>query len=258
MLGLLYKDFTAVKGKKFLVFVAAMTLLFVVLRVAFPGTAELEGFMAMDQDGNEVNIIDAFFLVFVLFNVIMAGNWSNMLVGRVVAHDGKNKIRNYLSTLPVGKKAYIISKFSFILAATVFVSLVLYIWCAVLEAFTGVNFTDGLVKLVKDFLPSFFAIVLLLASFELPMNIFWGREKAMIVKVSFLMLCGFFVIGFLLFGDLSVFNRIDIEKVMIWTATHAKGIKLFTRLFPVGVLAMFFGSCFLTSVAYEKKKNLNH
>jgi hypothetical protein len=90
------------------------------------------------------------------------------------------------------------------------------------------------------------------------MNIFWGREKAMIVKVSFLMLCGFFVIGFLLFGDLSVFNRIDIEKVMIWTATHAKGIKLFTRLFPVGVLAMFFGSCFLTSVAYEKKRNLNH
>ena len=72
MLGLLYKDFTAVKGKKFLVFVAAMTLLFVVLRVAFPGTAELEGFMAMDQDGNEVNIIDAFFLVFLLFNVIMA------------------------------------------------------------------------------------------------------------------------------------------------------------------------------------------
>ena len=254
MLGFLYKDFTAVKGRKFLVFTAAMTLLFVVLRIAFPGTAELEDFMAMDNNGNEVNVIDAFFLMFVVINIIMAGDWSNMLVGRVVANDEKNKIRNYISTMPVGKKAYIISKYAFILAATVFVALVLYIWCVVLEAFIGLNFTDGLVKLVKDLLPSFFAIFLLIASFELPMNIFWGRGKAMIVKISFLMLCGFFVMGYLLFGDLSFFNRIDIEKILIWVATHAKGIKLFTRLFPVGVLAIFAGSCFLASGAYEKKE----
>ena len=127
--------------------------------------------------------------MFVVINIIMAGDWSNMLVGRVVANDEKNKIRNYISTMPVGKKAYIISKYAFILAATVFVALVLYIWCVVLEAFIGLNFTDGLVKLVKDFLPAFFAIFLLIASFELPMNIFWGRGKAMIVKISFLMLC---------------------------------------------------------------------
>ena len=57
-----------------------------------------------------------------------------------------------------------------------------------------------------------------------------------------------------MFGDLSFFNRIDIEKILIWVATHAKGIKLFTRLFPVGVLAIFAGSCFLASVAYEKKE----
>ena len=254
MLGFLYKDFTAVKGRKFLVFTAAMTLIFVVLRVAFPGTAELEGFMAMDNNGNEVNIIDAFFLMFVIFNIIMAGNWINVLVGRAVANDEKNKIRNYISTMPVSKKAYIVAKYCFVLAATVFVALVLFVWCVVLEAFIGLNFTDGIVKLTKDFLPSFFAIFLLVASFELPMNIFWGRGKAMIVKISFLMLCGFFIIGFILFGDLSGFDRIDMEKVMIWVATHAEGIKMFTRLFPVGALAVFAGSCVLTSLSYEKKE----
>ena len=254
MAGLLYKDFTAIKGRRFLAFTIAVTLVFIILRVSFPGSAYLEDFMAMDENGNEVNIIDSFFLMFIVFNIILSADWINKLVSRIVVNDEKNKIRNYLFSMPVGRKTYIISKYVCVLAATAFMFLIFLLWFVLFKAYMGDAVNGDFVKLAERFLPSFMAIGLLLASFELPMYLFWGRGKTMIIKISFLMLCGFFVVGFVLFGDLSFFERIDIEKVLIWVAVHSRGIKLFTRLFPAGVLVIFAGSCFLTSVAYEKRK----
>ncbi len=254
MAGLLYKDFTAVKGRRLLVFIAIITLIFVILRVALPGTAYLEDFMVVDEKGNEINIIDAFLVMYIVLNIIMSADWINKLVSRVVANDGKNKIRNYLFSMPVCKKKYIISKYVGILAVTGFIFMVFLLWFGVYKAFMGEVFKRDLVVLLEKFLPSFLALGLLIASFELPMYLFWGRGKTMIVKISFLMLCGFFVVGFLLFGDLSVFDGIDVEKILIWVALHNRGIKLFSRLFPVGVMVIYAGSCILTSVAYEKKE----
>ncbi len=254
MPGFLYKDFTVVKGRQFLVFVAIITLIFVVLRVAFPGTAYLEDFMFVDERGNEINVIDAFLLMFIILNMILSAGWINKLVSRVVANDEKNKIRNYLFSMPVCKKKYILSKYVGVLAATGFIFLVFLLWFGVFQAFMGKAVNRDFVILLEKFLPSFLAIGLLIASFELPMYLFWGRGKTMIMKISFLMLCGFFVVGFLLFGDLSVFDGIDVEKILIWVALHNRGIKLFVRLFPIGGLVIYAGSCILISVAYEKRE----
>lgn len=254
MAGLLYKDFLAVRGRRFLVFIAIITLIFVILRVLFPGTAYLEDFMVVDEKGNEINVIDAFLLMYIVFNIIMSADWINKLVSRVVANDEKNKIRNYLFSMPVRKKKYIISKYVGILAVTGFIFMVFLLWFGVYKSFMGEVFKRDLVILLEKFLPSFLTLGLLIASFELPMYLFWGRGKTMIIKISFLMLCGFFVVGFLLFGDLSVFAGIDVEKILIWAALHSRGIKLFVRLFPVAGLVIFAGSCILTSVSYEKKE----
>ena len=226
MAGLLYKDFLAVRGRRFLVFIAIITLIFVILRVLFPGTAYLEDFMVVDEKGNEINVIDAFLLMYIVFNIIMSADWINKLVSRVVANDEKNKIRNYLFSMPVRKKKYIISKYVGILAVTGFIFMVFLLWFGVYKSFMGEVFKRDLVILLEKFLPSFLTLGLLIASFELPMYLFWGRGKTMIIKISFLMLCGFFVVGFLLFGDLSVFAGIDVEKILIWAALHSRGIKL--------------------------------
>ena len=254
MLGLLYKDYAAIKGKNLVVFLVIFPLAFVLLRVAFPGTAEIEGFMAVDDTGKEINIIDTFFFMFVYFYMTLSITMVNKWVSYVVESDGKNKIRNYLSALPFGKKTYVVSKYAFTLLTTLFMYLLYVILFSVCKAFMGSCIDMGFVKLLEYFARPFFAVVLLLTSLELPMYMFWGRGKAMIIKISFAMLCGFLVIGYLLFGDLSGFSNIDMEKVLMWIVAHSEGIKLFTRLFIVGTLVIFAGSCFLTSMAYEKRE----
>ncbi len=70
--GLLYKDFVAIRGKKLILITGIALILFTILRVAFPGSREITGFMATNDDGEVLNMIDAFLWYGEIY-VLMAG-----------------------------------------------------------------------------------------------------------------------------------------------------------------------------------------
>lgn len=58
--GLLYKDFVAIRGKKLILITGIALVLFTILRVVFPGSREIPGVMAKNDDGEVLNMIDVF------------------------------------------------------------------------------------------------------------------------------------------------------------------------------------------------------
>ena len=81
-----------------------------------------------------------------------------------------------------------------------------------------------------------------------------GKKKAMMIKVGFLLLLGIAVVGFILFGDLHILEKIDLEKIVHWMNTHQFEVVLMQILTPVVSLLIYFGSYKLTCALYGRKE----
>ena len=75
--GLLYKDFISVKGKLNVWIMVVLTILFLVLRVQFPGTEDLKGFIVENDAGEMVNILDTFFVMGEIIILMMGSYFIN-------------------------------------------------------------------------------------------------------------------------------------------------------------------------------------
>lgn len=248
--GLLYKDFVSVNriNKVKLTWVlAVLTVLYIVLRMAFPGTADMKEFLVENEDGQIVNLIDILFFtaqgLFMVGSVGLMNGWT----GRLVETDEKNKIRGYISALPLGKNAYIASKYIFMaVSAYVFMS-ISYIWSISCVAFCREGMIADVTEMLGAFIPVFAGFSLLLAAVELPLFILFGKEKAMLIKVAFIMLIAFVCIGFLLFGDLSWIDRnINLIVWAKWFEKYRMEVIMATLLLPVAVVALYYGSYCVT------------
>ncbi|MDE6531113.1 MAG: ABC-2 transporter permease [Lachnospiraceae bacterium] len=248
--GLLYKDFVSVNRinkVKLTWILAALTILYIGLRIAFPGTADMEMFLAENEKGEIVNLMDTFFLIALGLFIVGTLGLMNGWVARLVETDDKNKIRGYISALPLDKNAYIASKYIFMaVSAYVFMS-IYYIWCISCLAFCREGVMANNVEMIGGFIPVFISFMLLLAAIELPLFILLGKEKAMLIKIAFIMLIAFAFIGFVLFGDLLwVEQHIDMIALTKWYKTHMVEMAIVVLLSPVLVLALYYGSYRIT------------
>lgn len=244
--GLLYKDFLSVNRinkVKLTWLLAALTVLYIVLRMAFPGTADMKGFLVEGEDGRIVNMIDTFFLIALgLFMVGITG-LMNGWVAKIVEIDDKNKIRGYISALPLGKNAYIASKYIFMaISAYVFMS-ISYIWYISCIAFCREGGIADAAQMIGGFIPIFASFSLFLAAVEIPLFILFGKEKAMFMKVAFIMLIALVFVGFLLFGDLSwVEKHVNLMALAKWCEKYRMEVAIVTLLSPVFVVLLYYGS----------------
>ena len=111
--GLLYKDFISVNkiGKiKLTWLMAALTIIYIVLRMVFPGTADIPELMIKYGQGEMVNFLDIFFVSFLALWIITGLGIINGFIGKIVDGDDKNKIRGYISSMPLSKSTYVASK----------------------------------------------------------------------------------------------------------------------------------------------------
>lgn len=248
--GLLYKDFVSVnriKKVKLTWILTALTALFIVLRMAFPGTSDIEYFLAENENGEIVNILDTFFFIAMGLFIVGTLGLINGWTAKITEADDKNKIREYICALPLEKNAYIASKYLFIAISTyVFIS-VSYIWNIACLAFCRKGMMTDMVQLVGGFIVVFACIALLLAAIELPLFILFGKEKAMLIKAAFLMLIAFAFLGFLLFSDLAWFGEhFDITVFVKWYETYKIETAVTILLSPVLILTLYYGSYRLT------------
>lgn len=248
--GLLYKDFISVNRinkVKLTWILAALTILYIGLRIAFPGTADIEMFLVKSEEGEIVNLIDTFFFtalgLFIFATLTLMNDWA----AKLVETDDKNKIRGYISALPLDKNAYIASKYIFMaVSAYVFMS-IYYIWYISCLAFCREGIMADNVQLLGGLIPEFVSLTLIIAAIELPLFILLGKERAMLIKTAFIMLIAFVFIGFMLFGDLMwIEEHIDIAALAKWYEAHIMEVAVVVLLSPVFVLAFYYGSYRIT------------
>lgn len=253
--GLLYKDFISVNriGKVRATWIMTIfTLLYIVFRIAFPGTREIQEFMVPYGDGDTINLLDAYFIM--AYGCYIVTTLSSISVAKIMNNDEKNKIRSYLDSMPIGKNTYVASKYIFLgIAAYVSLSMnnILGVICA---AFCREGILQDIAAMTNSFVLNIVSITLFVAAIELPLYFSIGREKAMRVMVVFWTIIAFVVIGFLMFGDLSVVSGWDITVFMKFIEKHQSGVIIFQDLQPVIVLGLYFVSYQISCRLYYRKE----
>lgn len=241
MAGLLYKDFVSVSGKKIVTILTCLTILFIALRMVFPGTADHAIFLVENEEGEIVNILDTFFVVGFGFLLIAICSILNGWVGKIVEGDDRNKIRGYLCSLPLEKNAYIASKYIFIgIGAYVFLSIA-FSWNVAANAFCREGILSEVLSMLNALIPSVLYVVLLSAAVELPLFLTVGKGRAMLIKTAIWLVIAFLAIGFLLFGDLVwIEQHLNISVFLKWYQNHLFAVSLLNILFPVITLLLYY------------------
>lgn len=239
--GLLYKDFVAVNriGKiKATWMCVTITLAFIVLRIAFPGTAQIDEFMEKTESGEVINMLDAIFLT--VYALWIFASVSLINVSKIMENDEKNKVKDFLNVMPLKNDAYVASKYIFMgIAAYVFMSID-YIWGITCAAFCKEGRVLDLVSFLNSFVIPIICIILLLASIELPLYIGLGKEKAKRAMIVFWTVIALVVIGFLMFGDLSITKNWDAMALMNYVKKHETAFAIFQSMEPVIILIIYY------------------
>jgi len=235
MAGLMYKDFLAVKGKKAVIILLALTVVYAALRFAFPGT------------GDEDSSPDLFLWVFPALLAVAGFGLPSAWTGAIMAGDGKNKIKAFTKSLPLGKNSYIASKYLF-LASVIFTIMVTNtLWCRIFKAGAVDNSFTAVIDMLTPFVIILASCSLVIAAIELPFFITLGRRKAGFVKTAILECAFLAVIGIVFFGDLDRIDSIlDIEKIMLWHSNHKAAVDLAAFVGPFIAAGVYVLSYLLT------------
>lgn len=255
--GLLYKDFVQMDriGKVRLTWIIlAWTAIFGVIRIILPGYGEY-AVTATNDRGQTANVIDMLLLMFLVAFIMMFMMWINKTIVHLIEDDKKNKIQNYLYSMPIDKKIYIASKYIFVgVMAYVFIS-VLYVNGIVFSAFCDEGAIRDLGQQILASVPLLMSVALLFTAIEFPLYILFGKEECNMVITSLLLLIAFIVLGFLMFGNLSDWKGINIEGIMNFIESHVTEISIIESFGPVIVLGLYYLSYRITCHFYEGKED---
>ena len=256
MSGLLYKDYAAVRGRRIVTILIALSVAYLVLRISFPGNAAGDGVLLTNDKGETANMIDLLFFLGEFCILFSGSYYVNRLASKLVEFDEKNKIRGYLMSMPLRKKTYVAAKFVFIGIAAAFVYGLYLVWHFAGLAFMG---NDGLAaNMSKAFFkvsPIFLSVVLFFTAIELGLFIILGRARAMRFKIALVMALGIAALTYLLFGDLDVFSKWDLSIITKALEAYRTRVILVSVVVVILAAATFLLSMFITSGLYEKKED---
>ena len=252
--GLLYKDFVFIKGKKIIWILTALTVLMVVLRLVFKGTEVLPDFMATDEEGTQINLVDGYFFIFDATLIYLGFMFINMWTDKIALIDEKNKIRSYIAAMPVGKNAFVASKYIFIAIATFIFFSLSQIWLIIGLSYMG----DGPFKEMMSYLSELtlltYVFALLMVSVELPLFILLGKGNSLFVRVAIPLIIAVAAIAFLLFGDYDLIANLNIGLIFDWMKNHQTELTFVSILSPIVIGVEYYLSYLLTSWIYAKKE----
>lgn len=247
MAGLLYKDFIGIKGKRIVWILFGFTVIFLVLRLAFPGnvtTVMAEGMKELET-GELVALTvgelrDSFLvtlpMLLVVCGIMLPSTWT----AAICRNDEKYNTRQFTGTLPLDKNAYIASKYIFI-AISVYVLFSLETtWCVIFNSVAGDNLSREVLTYISSLLTAFSGISLLLASVELPFFLTLGVKKGSLLKTAIIEGFAFLAIAYLLFGNLKVFKNFDIYVFVNWCEEHLVIVMLISIISPIADILLFW------------------
>lgn len=238
MVGLLYKDFVAIKGRIYLIFLSLGMALTVLLR------------MALHFDGIDLIIFTLYFF----FTMILFLFLVNKIETAIIATDEGRKRKNYCLGLPISKQTYVASKYIFLLIGFFTVTSALIL----LGSFCQIGCVDeameGMITQIISLVPIFACLMLFLPSIELPFFIFFGSKKGAYLKTGLLIACFFLIIVYLMFGNLDIFDQISIINLFNYLEKHTEIVLILQVLVPYCSLGLYYVSYRISCLLFLRRE----
>ena len=238
MAGLLYKDFVAIRGKIYAICMVA------VLIIGF-----LSRLIVKDDAIEYILVMYVPLMVFSLYLLV-----NNKMETDLMQVDEAKKQKQYCVSLPINKKLYVAEKYVFML-------LIFYIAQSFVALFCSIMVVDCVTTLCMQIATSIMAVIpiittgmMTLAAIELPFFIVAGYKKGKILKQGILE--GIFVvfIVYLLFGDLTVFEKFSLEIFVTWLEEHQDVVNALHVFTPIIGVAVFYISYRISCFLYERRE----
>ena len=215
MIGLLYKDFLAIKGRIYRTAIILQFFLIMVLRLLI-------------RDDQDIDMILGCIVMVTMIVAVMLLIFF-METGLIKADDGRKQRQYYLS-LPINRKQYVASKYLFLL-------LTLYIFISIISMevlLCKINlaseYGENLLNALTIFLTIILGLCMFIFAVELPFYFGLGVKKGIFIKKSLVFLLFFLGMVYLLFGDLTFYDQFDIMSVLDYILAHPEiyyGVQVF-------------------------------
>ena len=259
MLGLLYTNYISTCRNQKINYLYLIPVLSVVLMILIilSHFSSLNTMYCLKNDNGEVIYLSEFLhaTFFCCLMIISYGELFNKITQKIILDDDKKLIKSYIDTMPLKKNSYVASKYMYAGLFCCFVSVILFVSGLISKKF----YSDGLAKecltFSLSFVPLFAAVSFLVSSIELPLFMPFGNERALLIKLSLISIVALFVIGFFMFGDLSILDNFNILSLMEWLKSQKKEYTTFKIAAPLVSVALFYLSFKISCVISEKAGN---
>ena len=238
MAGLLYKDFKAIKGHYYIISFIVITI-FLIFSEIFGVNEEIDVLVGMC-----LSIIPL-----VLLGMLVA----KVEVGIIAADETKNA-KLYLLSLPVSSKDYIASKYWFMLIGHYIVLSVSMFWSITYQIQVVDEWMNELVVNIISLLPPIICGSICLVAIELPFFVLAGSKKGEMIKTAILLMMMLGIFVFLLFGDLTILDALDLKKFFEYIEEHIDVLFKIQIFAPVISLILYYCSYVITCNIFERRE----
>ena len=238
MLGLLYKDYIAVKGKYFLMALFGHLLLVAAIRLT-----------VVDEVLDHVLPALVMMMLFCLAAVLPLFFELSLMK----ADEGR-KQKQYFLSLPVSRRQYVASKYIFLAIAFYIIQSVAtfeFLMCQV-----NMKSEEMTAKLstFQMLVPIFIAICMLICALELPFFVGMGVKKGMVAKEGVIFIVLFLGVAYIMFGDLSIIEEASVMSLIDYFMKHPEISLTVQVLSPIVSILLYYVSYLISARLFEGKE----
>lgn len=238
MAGLLYKDFATVKGKLYVIAGLVILLFYSIIRFVMP-----------NEFGDILLVTGLVNITILAFGIIIY-----QLEISILESDEGRKQKNYFLSLPVTKKQYVASKYIFILIAfygVLSLGLLLSFICNIDCQ------SEDMLKLLSGYsglLPVLACVLLVVPAIEMPFFIIWGSKRGKQIKVGLVMGIFFAIVVYLLFGDLTILDKISVMQIIEYLKEHPDMTMILNVVTPYVSFLLYYLSYRISYALFARRE----
>lgn len=238
MLGLLYKDYIAVKGKYFLMALFGQFLLVAAIRLT-----------VVDE------VLDHVLPALVMMMLCcLAAVLPLFFEPSLMKADEGRKQKQYFLSLPVSRRQYVASKYIFLAIAFYIIQSVAtfeFLMCQVNMKSVEMS---AKVSTFQMLVPTFIALCMVICALELPFFVGMGVKKGMAAKESLIFIVFFLVVAYVMFGDLSIVEEANVMSLIDYFMKHPEISLTVQVLSPIVSILSYYISYLISARFFEGKE----
>ena len=178
-----------------------------------------------------------------------------IFIENIASTDSGVRIEAYMQSLPVGKKKSMAVKYLVVFGLFT-VLMLLFMLLYFIEGYLFKN-EPGVVEAGKEiisWLPAITSICLIIAAIEMPFYFRFGVRAGNNVRIALLVILFYAWLVYMLFGDLTVFDKFTSENIFAFLNGHPKFLDRFKWMSGVFMLVVYTLSWMLSGWLYSKKE----